>query len=52
MAWTWRASEDMINDTLAQKIYRMTRLYDRAPKTSNNKTVGHSPAHEMENEKV
>ena len=50
--WTWRASEDMINDTLAQKIYRMTRLYDRTPKTSNNKTVGHSPAHEMENEKV
>ena len=30
--WTWGASEDMICDTLAQKIYRMTRLYNRAHK--------------------
>ena len=30
--WTWRAGEDMITDTLAEKINRMTRLYNRAAK--------------------
>ncbi len=30
--WTWRASEDMICDTLAEKIKKMTRLYNRAHK--------------------
>ena len=30
--WTWRAVDGMICDTLAEKIGRMTRLYDRAAK--------------------
>ena len=27
--WQWRASEDMFTDQLAQKIYALTKLYDR-----------------------
>ena len=27
--WTWRATEDMITDALAQRIYTTTRLYGR-----------------------
>ena len=27
--WTWRAEKDMINKTLAKKIYDMTKLYGR-----------------------
>ena len=30
--WSWRAEKDMITDTLAQKIGKMTRLYNRAHK--------------------
>ena len=29
--WTWRAEKSMINDDLAEKIYKMTRLYGRLP---------------------
>ena len=32
--WTWRAEESMINDDLAEKIYKMTRLYGRLPETA------------------
>ena len=30
--WTWRAEQDYISDALAQKLCRMTKLYDRLGK--------------------
>ena len=27
--WTWRAKDGAINDTLAEKIFRLTKLYGR-----------------------
>ena len=30
--WTWRAEKGMLTDTLAEKIEKMTRLYNRAHK--------------------
>ena len=30
--WTWRATKDYISKDLAEKIYRMTKLYGRLAK--------------------
>ena len=27
--WTWRVSGDALTDTLAERIYRLTKLYGR-----------------------
>ncbi len=37
--WTWRAEAGFASDALAQRIYRLTKLYGRCPEEKTEKTM-------------